>query len=93
MMDVRARLDHVFSVTVERSRMIGRRIARSSSALFTPARPATTRFSIIPVGSRDQLRVMAVALASVVAAALIRYLVGANEAAAAFILMSAVVGV
>ena len=35
---------------------------------------------------------MAVALASVVAAALIRYLVGANEAAAAFLLMSAVVG-
>ena len=91
MMDVRARLDHMFSVALERSRVIGRSVARSSSVLFAPGQPADNKPSVVAVRGREQLRVIAVALAAVVAAALVRYLAGANEAAAAFLLMSAVV--
>jgi PAS domain S-box-containing protein len=90
-MDVRARVEQFLSVALERSQVIGRSIARSSSVLFTSGQPVDKRPSVVAVRGRDQLRVIAIALAGVVAAALVRYLVGANEAAAAFLLMSAIV--
>jgi PAS domain S-box-containing protein len=90
-MDVRARLDHFSSVALERSRAIARSVARSSSVLFNPRQPVAEKPSFVPSIGRDQLQVIAIALAAVIGAALVRYLVGAREAAAAFLLVSAIV--
>jgi PAS domain S-box-containing protein len=90
-MDVRARLDHFYSLALERSRGIRSSIARSRSVLVTPDKPAAKGPSVVAVRGREQLRIIALAVAAVVAVALVRYLLGAHEAAAAFLLMSAVV--